>query len=169
MIRRRAEAQIKDALEDTPAVLVHGPRQAGKSTLVREIGLPVVTLDDATPLDLARRRPEEFLHAYPAPIAIDEVQRAPELFRALKAAIDRDRKPGAYLLTGSANVLALPRLADSLAGRMEVVDLPPLSAAEIAESSANFVEALFHDDFRPSYTGDPATLPARLAAGGFPE
>jgi predicted AAA+ superfamily ATPase len=169
VIRRRAEAQVRDALEDTPVVLIHGPRQAGKSTLTKEIGLPVVTLDDATPLDLARRRPEEFLHAYPAPIAIDEVQRAPELFRALKAAIDRDRKPGSYLLTGSANVLALPRLADSLAGRMEVVDLPPLSAAEIAGSEANFVEALFNEDFRPTFTGDPSTLPARLAAGGFPE
>jgi hypothetical protein len=169
VIRRRAEGQIKDALEDTPAVLVHGPRQAGKSTLVREIGLPVVTLDDATPLDLARRRPEEFLHAYPAPVAIDEVQRAPELFRALKAAIDRNRQPGSYLLTGSANVLALPRLADSLAGRMEVVDLPPLSAVEIAESDSNLVEALFEDDFRPFFTGDPAALPARLVAGGFPE
>lgn len=169
MIRRRAETKVREALEDTPAVLVHGPRQAGKSTLVREIGLPVVTLDDATPLDLARRRPEEFLHAYPAPIAIDEVQRAPELFRALKASIDRDRKPGSYLLTGSANVLALPRLADSLAGRMEVVDLAPLGAAEIADSESNLVEALFLEDFRPAFAGDPTGLPARLTAGGFPE
>lgn len=169
MIRRHAETQIRDAMEDTPVVLVHGPRQSGKSTLVREICLPVVTLDDATPLDLARRRPEEFLHAYPAPIAIDEIQRAPELFRALKAAIDRDRKPGSYLLTGSANILALPRLADSLAGRMEVVDLPPLSAAEIAETPGGFVASLFEDGFRPAFTGDPVAVPARLAAGGFPE
>lgn len=163
---------MREALEDTPVVLVHGPRQAGKSTLVRtlgaETGRNLVTLDDAAPLDLARRRPEEFLHAYPAPLSIDEVQRAPELFRALKAAVDRDRRPGMFLLTGSANVLALPRLADSLAGRMEVVDLPPLSAAEIAGIESTLITRLF-DGERPAAIGDPASLPARLAAGGFPE
>jgi predicted AAA+ superfamily ATPase len=169
VIRRHAEPKIREAMGDTPVVLINGPRQSGKSTLVREIGLPVVTLDDAIPLDLARRRPEEFLNAYPAPVAIDEVQRAPELFRALKAVVDRDRRPGSYLLTGSANVLALPRLADSLAGRMEVIDLPPLSAAEIAGVESTFIESLFEEGFRPSATGDPSAIPARLAAGGFPE
>lgn len=173
MIQRRADQAVREALEDTPVVLVHGPRQAGKSTLVRTIsedqGRTMVTLDDPAPLDLALRRPEEFLKTYPSPLTIDEVQRAPSLFRALKAAVDRDRRPGMVLMTGSANVLAVPRLADSLAGRMEVIDLPPLSAAEIEGSGGNLVDRLLDEGALGTVEGDPASLAVRLASGGFPE
>lgn len=173
MIERIAQRAVEAAVADTPAVLVHGPRQAGKSTLMREVaqrdGRRQVTLDDPLALALARESPQEFLHVYEPPIAIDEIQRAPELFLPIKAWIDRNRRPGSFLLTGSANVLLLPKMADSLAGRMEVVDLGPFSQAEVEGSSVNPVDFLFTETFRPAIEGDPDSIGRRLLAGGFPE
>ena len=127
MIERHArKSALQEALSDTPVVLIHGPRQSGKSTLGQ-------ALDPAQSLRYVRRparaelgsprSSKAFLEAYSAPVMIDEAQRAPELFLAIKLNVDRERKPGKFLLTGSANVLNLPKLADSLAGRMEIVDL----------------------------------------------
>lgn len=176
MIQRCAEGAVLDALTDTPVVLVHGPRQAGKSTLVREISQRegnrrMVTLDDPEPLALAKANPADFLHTFPPPVTIDEVQRAPELFLAMKSWVDRKREPGSFLLTGSANVLLLPKLADSLAGRMEIIDLLPLSQAEIEGNAAsNFVDRVFDPEFKGmEVKGEPEKLAARIAAGGFPE
>jgi predicted AAA+ superfamily ATPase len=175
MIDRWARPELEDALADTPVVLVHGPRQAGKSTLTQQVseklgGRTMVTLDDPEPYRLAKTHPAEFLHAYPAPVTIDEVQRAPELFLPIKAWIDRNRVPGSFLLTGSANVLMLPKLADSLAGRMEIVNLPPLAQGEIEGSTANFVDLLFAKDFNPrSFKADHTDLAARIVTGGYPE
>lgn len=161
-----------DALTDTPVVLIHGPRQSGKSTLGQalESGRTYVTLDDPIALALAKRDPRAFLEAYPSPVMIDEVQRAPELFLAIKLKVDRDRRPGQFLLTGSANVMNLPKLADSLAGRMEIVDLLPFTQSELEEKPANFVDALFEETFRPNFeVDDEKGLADRLTRGGFPE
>ncbi len=152
MIERHAKTALQDALSDTPVVLIHGPRQSGKSTLGQALdpGRKYVTLDDPIALSLARRDPRAFLETYPAPVMIDEAQRAPELFLAIKLNVDRDRKPGKFLLTGSANVLNLPKLADSLAGRMEIVDLLPFSQGELENHPDRFVDAVFEESFKQS-------------------
>ncbi len=135
------------ALTDTPVVLIHGPRQAGKSTLAqmigRQTGARYLTLDDPMPRAMAVDDPQGFVQAYSGPIIVDEVQRAPGLFLALKASVDRDRRPGRFLLTGSANVLSLPKIADSLAGRMAIIDLLPLSQAEIEGTQPPLIDRLF--------------------------
>jgi uncharacterized protein len=174
VLKRHAELALEEALSDTPVVLIHGPRQAGKSTLAQAIiekqpERKYVTLDDPIPHSLAKTNPAGFLKTYPAPLMIDEVQRAPELFLAIKADVDRDRRPGKYLLTGSANVLALPKMADSLAGRMEIIDLLPFTQGEIEGQPDGFVDALFADQpaFHAATGGED--LIERMVRGGFPE
>jgi uncharacterized protein len=167
---------LKEAVADTPVVLVNGARQTGKSTLVQALAddgfnARYLTLDDATALAAARSSPEDFVAGLDGPVILDEVQRAPELFVALKAAIDRARRPGRFLLTGSADVLMLPRVSESLAGRMEVLTLWPLSQGEIEGVREGFVDALFSRTL-PAFTGPPldrSELVQRVLGGGFPE
>jgi len=165
--------RVEEALADTPVIMIAGPRQAGKSTLAEEFagkGRRYVTLDDPIALSEAKRDPGAFLDANGAPLIIDEVQRAPEILLPIKLRVDRNRTPGSYLLTGSANVLALPKVADSLAGRMEVIDLLPLTQGEMEGTEGNFVDAIF----RPEYEPDEAwakeePILDRCRRGGFPE
>ena len=170
-LRRAVEA----ALSDTPVVCLLGPRQCGKSTLARhcEPDRHYVSLDDKAYLDLARQDPEGFVNDLPERVAIDEVQRAPELALAIKRSVDANRKSGRFLLTGSANLLQLPRLADSLAGRMECLQLHPLTVSEIRKSEGRFLETLLdgnlHTEITPSGGPKPSELPALLVAGGYPE
>jgi predicted AAA+ superfamily ATPase len=132
--------QVKAALIDTPVVMVTGPRQCGKTTLVRGFASHrYITLDDDTVLEAARGDPSGFVRGLDQAI-VDEVQRAPDLLRAIKKTIDVDRRPGRFLLTGSANVLTLPQFSDSLAGRMQVVNLLPLSRSEIGEKKPTFLQ-----------------------------
>src|SRR5689334_23626558 len=141
MLERAAAKEVADALSDTPVVLIHGPRQSGKSTLSQSFAdRRYVTLDDPIPLERAKSDPKAFLETYGSPLTIDEIQRAPELFLPIKASAERDRTPGKYLLTGSANVLTLPKVADSLAGRMAIVDLLPFSQQEIEGKPSSFIE-----------------------------
>jgi predicted AAA+ superfamily ATPase len=190
VFKRLAESRLKDALGDTPVVVVQGPRQCGKTTLVRQTGLPFVTLDDALALDFATRNPDGFIAQFDGPIVIDEVQRAPGLFMAIKKAVDADRRPGRFLLTGSSNVLLLPRLSESLAGRMETVPLWPLSQAEIGGGEGGFVSGLFRGSPSPlaplpqkgeesesspsppnplSPRGERGSFFETICRGGFPE
>ncbi len=165
-----------DALKDTPVVFVQGPRQSGKSTLtehLREQGYDAgyVTLDDTVSLKAALDDPDGFIAGLPPQVVIDEVQRAPELFRAIKASVDRKRKPGRFLLTGSAQVLVLPKVSESLAGRMEVLTLWPFSQGEIEGREERFIDACFAAEFplrKLKAEGWPA-LAGRIARGGFPE
>ena len=121
---RRIEPRIAEALLDTPVVLLAGPRQAGKTTLVRQIaeqqGLRYLTMDDELTLLSAREDPVGMIRSLDRAV-IDEIQRAPQLLLAIKKSVDEDRRPGRFLLTGSTNLMALPTVADSLAGRMETV------------------------------------------------
>ena len=170
---RLADACLSEALTDTPVVLLHGPRQSGTTTLARMLGArsghAYFTFDDAATLAAAETDPAGFVDDLPDRTILDEVQRVPGVFTALKRAVDRDRRPGRFLLTGSANVLLLPRLSDSLAGRMEIVRLHPLCQAELAGGPSDFIERLFAGRFptrtRPRLGRD---LPARIAAGGYP-
>jgi predicted AAA+ superfamily ATPase len=178
MYRRLAETELVDALEDTPVVLVHGPRQTGKSTLVQSVGqkrgAAYLSLDDPIPRSRATEDPAGLLEGYKQTLIIDEVQRAPQLFLALKASIDRDRRPARFILTGSANVFALPKIADSLAGRISIVDLSPLAQCEIEGVAANFVDRIFEDIGSVRVTDGGVeeagiSLGERMARGGYPE
>jgi len=175
LFNRPLGAALATALADTPVVCLLGPRQCGKSTLARAL-VPrraYVTFDDAATLALAESDPDGFVAALPDPVIIDEVQRAPGLLRTLKLAVDRDRRPGRFLLTGSADLLLLPKLGDSLAGRMALLQLHPLTAAEQARAPGAFLAALLAGRLKPALAPDPApatpALAARLVAGGFPE
>ena len=170
---RFIRAALEEALVDTPVVLLHGPRQCGKTTLARlvgdSLGHTYITFDDDTQLAAATNDPAGFVASLPQRVVLDEVQRVPSLFLALKAAVDRDRKPGRFILTGSANVLLVPKLADSLAGRMEILRLHPLSQSEMAREKPGFIHALFAGRFQ-SHRGARLgiELASRIAAGGFP-
>lgn len=176
MYTRHIAPLLADALLDTPVVLVNGARQSGKSTLAKSVlgagGEPrqYLTLDDVAVLNAAKSDASGFINALQGPVTLDEVQRAPELFLAIKAAVDRDRRPGRFLLTGSADVLVLPGIADSLAGRMEVLSLWPLSCAEMVDSPVvNRADALFAGDWSALSVPpcEREDLVTRLLAGGF--
>lgn len=176
MIERHLLPALRAALADTPAVFLAGPRQAGKSTLAMSLcgpraGRRYLTFDDATALAAARRDPEGFLSGLEGDIVLDEVQRAPEAFRALKASIDRDRRHGRFLLTGSAGVLVVPQVAEALAGRIELLTLWPLSQGEIEGRLGGFVDAAFEGHL-PESVGPPVPrreLCEAIVRGGYPE
>jgi predicted AAA+ superfamily ATPase len=175
MWRRLIEDRLRQALADTPCVVVNGPRQSGKTTLVRDL-LPedgwrsrYLSLDDATTLAAASSDPGSFVEGLDGPHVIDEVQRAPALLRAIKASVDRDRSPGRFVLTGSADVLTLPKVATELAGRAEIVTLWPLAQAEIEGTRGTFVDDLLEGRPRESSPCDMREVHRRVAAGGYPE
>jgi uncharacterized protein len=130
-----------------------------------------VTLDDSLRLASAHENPQGFVLGLPDPVVLDEVQRAPEIFRSIKLSVDQDRRPGRFLLTGSANVLLLPKLSDSLAGRMRIITLWPLSQGEIDGVRERFLEAVFADGPLSPVDGveTRAQLAVRVARGGFPQ
>lgn len=165
-------ARIAEALADTPVVLVAGPRQAGKTTLVRQMAMPemrYLTLDDELTRLSARDDPAGMIRSLDRAV-IDEIQRAPQLLLAIKKSVDEDRRPGRFLLTGSANLMALPDVADSLAGRMETLALLPLSQSELRGSVANWIDAAFSGSLLKVAT--PVVADALVEAvlqGGYPE
>lgn len=177
MVPRLMHGPLLAALADRPVVVLHGPRQSGKSTLVRAVASAAhpaeyVTLDRASALSAARTDPAGFLAGFTGPVAIDEIQLAPGLFPAIKESVDRDRTAGRILLTGSANALLLPGLATSLVGRMEAVPLWPLAQAEIGRRPGGIVSRLFAPaGFRNGGTAGVGRveLLRRLLAGGYPE
>jgi uncharacterized protein len=177
VILRYLAEPLRQALADTPVVLVNGARQTGKSTLVQSQELvgknrQYVTFDDPSLLAAARGDPNGFVAGLTTPVTLDEVQHAPGLFPAIKAAVDRNREPGRFLLTGSANVLLLPSLSESLAGRMEILTLWPFSQGEISGVREGCIDALFAK--QPAWTSRKhATVSrdeifARVLAGGYP-
>ena len=169
---RRIEARVAEALTDTPVVLIAGPRQAGKTTLVRQMagaGMRYLTLDDELTLLAAREDPVGMIRSLDRAV-IDEIQRAPPLLLAIKKTVDEDRRPGRFLLTGSANLMALPTLADSLAGRMETLMLLPLSQSEMHGATLNWLDSAFAGHLLKLST--PLVGEALVEAvlrGGYPE
>lgn len=165
---------VGQALTDTPVVLVNGPRQCGKTTLARQfsgVARAWMTLDDETQLAAALADPVGFIDAH-GDMAIDEVQRAPALLRAIKRSVDENRKPGRFLLTGSTDVLSLPSIADSLAGRMEIVELLPFSQAELRGQPSGLLPRLFASKLPQAEARAPLgapTLEQRVLLGGYPE
>lgn len=160
--------------------MIHGPRQCGKSTLARTIASETnrefVALDDASTRSAARHDPRGFLEARRGNIVLDEIQLAPELLHAMKLRVDNDPRPGQFLLTGSADILVLPAISESLAGRMEIVDLFPLSQGELENTPDTLLDSVFDADSSFAHTLTRYPTPAtssdileRALRGGFPE
>lgn len=171
--RRFTEAVLVEALADTPAVLIHGPRQCGKTTLAKAVGeardYAYFSFDDDVTLAAAKSDPVGFVGELPERVVLDEVQRAPAIFPALKSAVDRLRTPGRFLLTGSANVLLLPALADSLAGRLGLLRLHPLAQCELAAHEPRFLNLIFGGGFKVRrHDRLGKQLAERIAEGGYP-
>ncbi len=194
---RSVERRLVEALEDSPVVLIHGPRQSGKTTLAQITCAPnyvnrggggpawgysqddqdyrYFSFDDPVARDGARTDPTGFVADLPERVILDEVQRVPELFEAIKISVDRQRAPGRFLLTGSTNVFLVPQLSDSLAGRIQIVPLHPLTQFELTGRSspscpdADFLNALFGDGF-PMFHCDrlAGQLVEKIVAGGYP-
>lgn len=164
-----------EATTDTPVILVNGARQSGKSTLVKDLATAdypatYMTMDDMAVYTAASHDPDGFIKNLDGPTILDEIQRVPELFLPIKAAVDRNREPGRFILTGSANVMLLPRISDSLAGRIEIHTLWPLAEAEIEGMHRSIVDTLLTDKFalKGSWPDDD-DVAARMTRGGFPE
>jgi predicted AAA+ superfamily ATPase len=173
LLPRLVQPRLLEALEDSPVVLIHGPRQCGKTTLAQEVGKATghvyFNFDDAVLRNAAVSDPVGFVAGLPERVICDEVQRVPEIFLAIKTVVDRQRVPGRFILTGSANVLLLPKLADSLAGRLQLLQLHPLSQCEREKRTPGFLDALFAGTFKTgSHDRLGDGLIERLVAGGYP-
>lgn len=171
MYARFIQSSVVEALKYFPAILITGPRQCGKSTLAMQLATNYITLDDITALASAKRDPQMFISNLKLPIVIDEIQKAPELLSAIKMVIDADRKPGQFILTGSANVLAFNQISDSLAGRIALFELTPLSFIELNGKQTTFVEQLFSESCSlTSYDNiSEDFIYPRILSGCYPE
>ncbi len=176
---RKLSDDVLFALNNAPVVFVNGPRQAGKTTLVqslaaRDFPADYISFDNATQMAAAAASPETFLSSRKGPMIIDEVQLVPDIFRALKIVVDNLRLAnegnvnGRFLLTGSANIMALPKLSDPLVGRMSVKTLLPFAGCEALGGHGDFLERLFDLDFADQKT-DKTPLNDVMRLATFPE
>lgn len=173
LYRRLAEPTLITALADTPVVLIHGPRQCGKTTIALQVGkrrrYRYYTFDDAATLAAARSDITGFVSRLEKHAILDEVQHVPQLFAALKPVVDANRNAVRFILTGSSNVLLVPRLSDSLAGRMEILRLYPLSQIELERARPTFLGTLFSNAHSFAHNGRLGKeLAERIVRGGYP-
>lgn len=175
LIERNIRSLVVDGLSQARVVCLLGARQVGKTTLIQSVAAAehparYVSLDEPARLEEAREDPTGFV-AGPERLAIDEVQRAPELLLAIKRVVDSDNARGQFLLTGSANILTLPQIADALPGRVDYLTLWPFSQAELCGRQTSFIEDAFNGR-APRPSDVPVGRPAyaeRVIRGGFPE
>ena len=174
VIPRHVLPLVNEMMAESPAVVIQGARQVGKSTLLQQIMQQrpgrLLSLDDDTILRAAKASPTEFVRQDAGSVlAVDEVQRAPELLVAIKAAIDTDRRPGRFLLTGSADLLHLSGANESLAGRAETVTLWGLSQGERIGVMDQFITNLMTGVQMVGQRYEPADYATLIAQGGYPE
>ena len=168
MIKRHLSTEIVDSLKHFPVVLLTGARQVGKSTLAQELSgskwsAEYHTLDNRIVLDATLKDPDGFISGTPTPAIIDEVQRAPDLMRAIKVKVDKNREPGQYLLTGSANLMTLAKVSETLAGRVALHELQPFTWSEIRGKA---IPSILNDLFSEK---DTATLLKKWKKHSFPD
>lgn len=176
MFKRWLKQKLERAFLRSRVILLNGARQVGKTTLIKEISkeknYSYLTFDDASILASAKNDPKGFLASLKKPAILDEVQRVPELFLAIKMDVDNDITPGRYVLTGSANPLLIPRLGDSLAGRMEIFNLYPLSQGELQGIHETFIDTIFDAKTNPlsikSQELSKQELYTAILKGGYP-
>lgn len=169
MLFRHITHDVKTYLQHFPAILITGARQVGKSTLALQLGIEhYITLDDIAAYQSAKADPKGFILSLPKPVIIDEVQRVPDIFVAIKEQIDQDRSPGQYVLTGSSNLQGFKTLSDSLAGRIGIIDLYAFNLSEIYQQPYNLIDQLFSAETLQA----PKDIPdfsLHVLRGGFPE
>jgi predicted AAA+ superfamily ATPase len=171
-IHRWQEETVRRALEDRRVVVIGGARQVGKTTLAKNLAIDAEyrTLDDVAHLRYAEEDPVSFLRSDRKTLIVDEIQRAVGLLPYVKMAVDEDPRPGRFLLTGSANIQTLPTVTESLAGRVQHIQLSPMTQGEILGRRPNFLLRLFECDFAGSVqTISRRELLKLLLRGGFPE
>ncbi len=169
MLNRNIAADVQAYLAHFPSLLITGARQVGKSTLALQLGIEhYVTLDDIATYQSAKADPKGFVLSLPKPVVIDEVQRVPELFVAIKEQIDLDRTPGRFVLTGSSSLQGFRDISDSLAGRIGIVDLYAFNLSEIIGQRFNFIDHVFSGAAFPAVAQVTDIVP-HLLKGGFPE
>ena len=175
---RKLSEKLLFSLKHSPVVFLNGPRQSGKTTLVRKLArddypAEYLSFDNVTHMEAAYASPEEFLARRRGPVIIDEVQMVPELFRALKVIVDEARlgggaqSSGMFLLTGSANIMVLPKLSDSLVGRVSIKTLYPFSACEVFSAEGDFLKRFFAADF--AGMKNSLTIDDAIESATFPE
>jgi uncharacterized protein len=176
LLARHVRPHLLEALTESRAVALLGARQVGKSTLVADLAASdyparFINLDDEATANAAGADPAGFIAGISEPAVIDEIQRVPGLLLAIKRRLDSDQSRGQFLLTGSANILTLPTITDALPGRVEYLNLWPLSQGELRDRRETFIDALFDGRF-PQVSGAPigrSSVAAMLATGGYPE
>lgn len=184
MIPRHIKPLVVEALRHFPVAAILGARQVGKSTLAQD--LPArswraryLTLDEFALLEAAQRDPDGFVDGLAPPVILDEVQRAPEVLRSVKRVVDRERRPGLFLLTGSANLMTLKSVSESLAGRVALFELHPFSFSELARraSASRTLDLLFASATAKEFVqklsrrkppASRAEVTRRLLGGGYP-
>jgi uncharacterized protein len=176
MLKKRSiEDKILQAIQDTPVVVINGARQTGKSTLVKELikkGIlnQYITLDNTINLGALLSNPKEYLSNLPVGTVIDEIQKAPSVFSVIKEIVDEDRIPARFVLTGSANILMLPKITESLAGRSQIISINPFTQGELIDLKEDFIDRIFSKNIPLSVPiVSRKELQEMILKGGFPE
>jgi len=169
MIKRALKEDILKYIKHFPSILITGARQVGKSTLAMSIGIEnYVTFDDIATYESAKADPKGFVSSLTKPVIIDEVQKVPDIFRSIKEHIDKDRKAGTFILTGSTNLQGFKEISESLAGRIGIIELYPFNLSECYESQHNLIDILTSDNEREGNLVD-LDIGMHVIKGGFPE
>jgi uncharacterized protein len=171
LYQRTLKPQLEEAMRHFPVVLLTGARQVGKSTLAQQLLANYITLDDINIYSALQADAQTFIQTLKTPVAIDEVQKMPELLMPLKLLVDRKRNNGSFLLTGSANIMACKQVTDTLAGRIALLELLPLSFQEIKGGKINLLDSLFNTELE-SFSGDVHSAEetiSKVISGGYPE
>ena len=171
---RLLSGALLEALKDTPAICLLGARQTGKTTLTKSLekDRTYISFDNSTFLNIARQDPSGFVQGLPERVTLDEVQRIPELMPAIKESIDNNRVPGRFILTGSANLLLLPEVQESLAGRVEVAYLQPLAEQEKHNVRLSLLAKLISNQITPAIkpqSNITDSIAKAVITGGYPE